>query len=461
MTRLGRSICFLGVAAAYLFMFANIRTTEAGVANALLAIPAVCALFVVMARRDPGRAARAQRSSFFLLAFMIYFSLKLLIDLPDEELRTYSVGTSEGVLFAFVFGWTLSVLVTEMTDEAAHGVRRLLATELLLAASLVAALIILKGHLRDIRSDLFLVQGGRGLYQRPGNLAVMIALMAGMQLVLALEKSKRSLAARAAGALMVGLYVGLAAALMITAQLLGSNTGLIVTLFVALTTAAWIGRADLARWQGKTLLYLRKPSLPTILGRSIPRLALNGVILTTLAAALGFAILHYLRLDYHRFRIFGFSEGSFGSHSLRGRMDILSRSFATQFNYAPVFGNLRADDLTVGAGKYPHSLLSLLSHLGLVGAVLFTLYLIAVYREVKRPGSGSPLFYTAAEYALFRSVILAGLVGYSLIGTFFTWMPLWFALGLLFPPVIMHRAPTSGDYASNARTARSAASPAP
>ena len=251
MSRLIRSIAWLGVAASYVFMFLNIHTTDGGVGNALLAVPAVCALFVVMARPDPGRTIIAQRSSFFLLAFLIYFSGKVLIDLPDEEVRSYSIGTSDGLIFAFVFGWILSALVTEITDETAHGVPRLAPAGLRIGAALVTALVVLKGHLHDIRSDLFLVQGGHGGYQRPGNLAVMAALLAAAQLVLAIEKTKRSMATYVAGALLIAMFLGLTIALMITAQLLGSNTGLIVTLFVGLATAAWVGRADVARWRGR------------------------------------------------------------------------------------------------------------------------------------------------------------------------------------------------------------------
>jgi len=457
---MNRAIAWPGIAAAYLFMFANIHTTTAGVGNALLVIPAICSLFVVMAWTDPSRVARVQRSAFFLLAFMIYFLVKLLIDLPDEELRTYSLGTSEGVIFAFLFGWMLSALVTHATDESARGVKRLRTTGFLLAANLAAAVVVLWGHLHDIRSDLFLVQGGRGLYQRPGNLGVMIALLASVQLVLTAERGRRSIAARAAGSLMVTAYFALTAVLMVTAQLLGSNTGFVVTLFIALATAIWVRRPDLARWQGRVRLYTRPPALPMVLGRSMPRLVLNGALFTALAVALGFAALHYAGIDYHRLRIFGFGEGSFGSHSVRGRLDILSRNFATQFNYAPIFGNLRADTLTTGVGTYSHSLLSLCSHLGLVGTALFVAYLVSLYREVLRPRTGLPLFYTGVEFALFRAMIIVGLLGYGLIGTFFTWMPLWFALGLLFPPIVMAPRLATG-YASSAWTARSAASPDP
>ena len=93
---------------------------------------------------------------------------------------------------------------------------------------------------------------------------------------------------------------------------------------VGLATAAWVGRADVARWRGRILLFRRPPGLSAILGRSAPQLLLNGVVLTLMAAALGFAVLHYTGIDYHRFRIFGFSEGSFGTHSLRGRLEIIS-----------------------------------------------------------------------------------------------------------------------------------------
>ena len=126
-----------------------------------------------------------------------------------------------------------------------------------------------------------------------------------------------------------------------------------------------------------------------------------------------------------------------------------------------MFGNLTADALTTGPGTYAHSLLSVFSHLGLVGAALFTMYLVALYREIMLPPIGLPSFYSGAKYPLFRAMILGGLIGYGLIGTFFTWMPLWFALGLLFPPLISRPATRPGYSPTSARTARTAASPVP
>lgn len=445
---LHRLVAWTGTYGAILFLFANIKTTESGVGYVYLASVPACALFVLVARKDATRSLVLRRSSILLLGFLAYFVTKLVLDVHYNvaRMKSLSLSTDGGLIFALSFGWILSALTTATFNEGARGVGRVIMPCLFLWACFGLSLDALATHLAEIRSDLFLVEGDSTLYQRPGNFAAMIAILASVQLVLATgSRAKQSAGVAVVVAATVVGYLGLIATLLVGVQLIGSNAGFVVTLFIGLASLAWVWRPDLSRLKRRMWSLLRPASLPMVLRRSIPRVALNGILFCLLASGLGFATLMYADIDFRSFRIFGFSDGSFGTHSLAGRIHILRDNFATQLAVNPVFGNLLADSLTIGTGSYAHSLLSMLSHMGLVGTSLFVAYLATLYRELKRPRAGSFPFYSDAEFAMFRVLMFAGLVVFALVGTFFTWMPLWFALGLLFPPCLLQRCPVMTD----------------
>ena len=156
----------------------------------------------------------------------------------------------------------------------------------------------------------------------------------------------------------------------------------------------------------------------------------------------GAGFLAYTNLSIEQFRIFGFSQRSL-IYPLLARIDLFEQNFLIQFAYSPVFGNLRVDDLTTGSGSFAHSLISILSHLGIVGGTLFCLYISSLYRELKKAPPFSAWFYTDSDLGVFRIILGLLILGYALVGTFFTWMPLWFSLGLLYPPMLLHRAPVA------------------
>jgi hypothetical protein len=122
-------------------------------------------------------------------------------------------------------------------------------------------------------------------------------------------------------------------------------------------------------------------------------------------------------------------------------MHIFSHNFLTQMAVNPVFGNLKADTLTTGNGTYVHSLLSIFSHLGLVGAALFSAYLGSLYNSFKKTKLfAGPGFYHDSECGVFRLILISIVLSFALLATFFTWLPLWFAIGLFFPPLVVQKS---------------------
>lgn len=106
--------------------------------------------------------------------------------------------------------------------------------------------------------------------------------------------------------------------------------------------------------------------------------------------------------------------------SIASRLDILQGCAGQQFALGPLAGDLAAEFKTCGDGHYLHSLMSIQTHLGLVGTCLFLLPLLhAAYLVYARPG--------------YRPIapVLTILLLTGLFAAHFTWMPFWFVMGLV------------------------------
>lgn len=114
--------------------------------------------------------------------------------------------------------------------------------------------------------------------------------------------------------------------------------------------------------------------------------------------------------------------GGGGLSSLDGRLELMS-DFGRQFAVAPVFGHFSAEVVAgSGLGNYPHSLLSFLTHTGLVGTSLVCLVLFLSYsRRVPVRRLSQP----DVQQFMFMCAILA----LGTVYTFMTWSVFWFMLG--------------------------------
>jgi len=124
-------------------------------------------------------------------------------------------------------------------------------------------------------------------------------------------------------------------------------------------------------------------------------------------------------------RIFGFQgEASLLENpSLISRVEILQGVGIKQLSINPVFGNLGAEYIVGRPGEYIHSLISVQSHLGIIGSFLLFAYLLhRLYR----------LYANSCRFVL--KMITPPILFISFIGTFFTWVVFWFLAGALFAP---------------------------
>ena len=139
----------------------------------------------------------------------------------------------------------------------------------------------------------------------------------------------------------------------------------------------------------------------------------------------GSACFYMSDIELPMLRIFGFQgEASLLENpSLISRVEILQGVGIKQLSINPVFGNLGAEYIVGRPGEYIHSLISVQSHLGIIGSFLLFAYLLhRLYR----------LYANSCRFVL--KMITPPILFISFIGTFFTWVVFWFLAGALFAP---------------------------
>lgn len=422
-----------------LFLLANVRTTDSGVGYTYLLFGTVCAGILILTVENVLYDVHVYVSALYLLAFLGYFLFKLLLDVPDfAEIKALTIGTSGGLIFALLLGILVAVFAATIHELREMGFRdNVLATIFLLFCVLLFADVLI-AQLAYVREDLFLIDVDRRRYQRPGNFIIISTMI--VSIVLSSDRiwlpGARPIL-RVIGWINMVVYSTAIGILLITSQLIGSNTGFAVSIVIGGATLLWCWRPTFlrTRWSGH-ILERRIVSL-TMLRKSIPTFLWRAVVMTILLIVAVALVLSFTQLEPEQFRIFGFAEGRFGGDSIASRLRILSNNFITQFAHSPVFGNMRADDLTTGPGTYAHSLVSLLSHLGIVGTLLFLAYVTRVFREIGSTETYLWSYFRNVDIGMFRFMVLGIIAAFALIATFFTWMPLWFALGVLCPPMIV------------------------
>jgi hypothetical protein len=432
-------LAWAGLTFVVLFLLANIETTESGVGYHFLLLAVVAAAAIAATIGNPLRSICFPRSALFLLGFLTYFLLRLFFDVPYlAEVKAITVGTSGGIVFALGLGLIVSIFVATIFSAQSLGIRGALPGFLFLCLTLYFVVDTFMTHFATVRSDLFLIDSDERQYQRPGNFIVILSLIFSMLLgsvrVFHDRLSKTPVAAKF---VIVGIYLVMMGMLVVMAQLLGSNAGFFVGVLICGTTLLWIWRPRHRTLHWSRFLLARSNDSADAFRDSVPSLAGRGVFLGLVAlVAVAFG-LSFTEFELQQFRFFGFGEGRIGGNSIASRLRILSTDFLTQFAYSPMFGNLLADERTTGGGTYAHSLISLLSHVGVIGTFLFALYFVAVFRDIGRVSGMFGSYFNNLDIGVLRIMLLVIVALFALAATFFTWMPLWFTLGLVCPPILL------------------------
>lgn len=423
-----RILCAFGILLSVsMFIASNTERIGAGTGYFFLALAIACFGAMVTLQGDLASFLRIKRSTIFFIIFLAYFGIKQFFESEDSyATRQVLVGTSNGVIFALVLGWMCGHALSTIYElRFRPSVSQLVAVAGLVYAVLVVFLTwgAFQANMGQVRSDLFLVEDTEGLYQRTGALAAM-QIMLLVSLVTTLFASFRQIGLFSSAiflplVLVTGAFTGL------MSQLIGSNSGMVTSaglVFIFIVNYV-------VMYSGARSSYQSIELSQVIFGPLGLRILFGTLVAGALILFSAVGAMKVFGIDTSMLRISGFGTGESGS--ITSRAEIFSDNFLRHLEYSPIFGNTQVDILTTGGGTFVHSLLSILTHLGFVGAALFVTAMFWMYVEIVTPRRTREVsLYASNRYGLFRMMMLTTVLAMCLYSAFFTWMPLWFALGL-------------------------------
>jgi len=210
----------------------------------------------------------------------------------------------------------------------------------------------------------------------------------------------------------------------VTSQLLGSNKGLAVPVGIMFVYLSLLLAGSSAKQNVR-----RTSILNIVFSGLVFKLLIASLIGLGVMTVFGQTLLQMLGIEADALRITGFGSGEVSS--LDSRNAIFTENFYLHFMLNPIFGHTQIELLTTGPGTYVHSTLSILTHLGLVGFVIFLCLLLAIYFEISHSFQARySSIYSNQMYGLFRLLCLFAVLVMGTFSAFFVWMPLWFAFGL-------------------------------
>jgi hypothetical protein len=408
-----------------IFVFLNTKSTGGSAGEEFIFLSLVMFGVLLIISGNLGNFFLWRMAAVLIAVFFVYFSAKWYMETGSAyNVWRVTLATSSGVIFAFFLGLivsqALSAIYDLRKDTQSSAVLYLMATSYALLV-LAFAVMVFMAHRGNLTRDIFLVDEIQS-YQRVGDLFSMqfLALTSLVCVISVTSKRKRfnfALIPTVILSIVCGLYA-------ITSQLLGSNKGLVVPVGVFFVYLAVILAGSSPRQRTR-----RTSILNILFSGMVFKLLFASLVGLVLVVVLGEAVLQAVGIDAESLRITGFGSGEVSS--IDSRSEIFGNNFYLHFMHSPIFGNTQIELLTTGPGTYVHSTLSILTHLGVVGFLIFLGVLLSIYLEISYSFKAKySSIFGNQTFSLFRLLCLFAVLIMGMFSAFFTWMPLWFALGL-------------------------------
>jgi len=423
-----RFLCAYGVLFSLsLFINSNLGSLGAGSGYGFLAIALICFVAMIVLPGELSHLIRIKKSTLFFLAFIAYFGVKFFFESEDpDQTKQILVGTTGGVIFAIGIGFMCGHAFSTIYELRF----RVSTSQIVVVGGFVYFLLVLflswgalQNHLGQVRGDLFLIEEQEGFYQRAGALACMQVMLV-VSLATILFASFRRIGLTPA-VLIIPIILVTGALTSLMSQLIGSNSGMVTSvafIFIFIVNLVTMSMGGQRGYQSIELSNV-------VFGPLGGRILVGTLVAGSLVLVAGVGAVKVLGIDPSSLRIAGFGTGAISS--VETRSEVFQDNFVRHLEHSPVFGNTQVELLTTGEGTYVHSLLSVLTHLGFFGAAIFVAAVFWVYVEIVTPQRSRDVsLYASKRYGLFRLMMLSAVIVMCLYSAFFTWMPLWFALGL-------------------------------
>lgn len=386
------------------------------------------------------------KSSFLLLCvYLAYYLVKLIIDITElSEIKEATIGTTRGVFLALLEGYIISVCIYTLSNLFTKSLiwKNIVFISIFVLSFfyLYSLFVLLNELLLNIRDDVFLIKDV-GAYQRPGVMLSIAYLVLSLLIVktIYISKNKKiSLFLKPIKVLYIVLYSAITITQCVISQAIASNSCLLFTVVLYLISIGFILLVFIRdrRLHNYGTLNEKKKYLYGFRWMPIVRSWVIGLISIVL---IGIYLIYKFDFDISQTRVMGYGSGEVSSIS--SRTSFIEKYYPTHLSYNPIFGHLQVDELTTGKGTYAHSfLLATLSHMGVVGLILFLTFFYFAIQGLCRNRNliflhGIQNTYLSKAFRFYLIFILFCIFAIASLTTFIDWMPIWFAFGLILTSV--------------------------
>jgi hypothetical protein len=428
---------FMMLSSLLVYLFANIKLIgEGSSALATLGFSVMIGGFLIILEIILKQKIYIKKSFLFLILFFLYFIVAITLNRPDD-LKGFLVATSGGIVLFYILGSIVSINFIYIKDKALNSNKFLnIFNFFYMVFSILFALLFLNTFItlmEIVRTDLFLIVDLDGMYQRPASFLTISFFIYSFMTAFFIFVNKYATKSKFIVLItfaLFGVYCLLAFGGMLLSQMIGSNNALVNIGGLLFATTIFYIFTNFTKLE-KELSQIRLTIVKIFLSRISFKLFGPIFVALFLVILLLVGLINILDVNLDRFRIFGFGSGEVSSISSRLA---LWDNFLVHFYYSPVFGNMAVDSLTTGEGSYVHSFVAtLLTHLGMVGFLLFFIYLFTAIKEILNNQYENNLLI------LYSLIVFVGIFTIASLGTSIVWIPFWFFLGLIFPPIVFKK----------------------
>lgn len=362
---------------------------------------------------------------FLAVIFILYACFRWVIAGADYlDIKAMTFGTTGGMLYGLLMGTLFVCLVNSACEIRAYKLGGwVLSVYFLLIINLIVMVAIALNVSSYVRNDILLIEESRGDYQRSGNYLAMYVISV-FYIVNSMRRNRH-------GLLVDFLMLTVAFLVVYVCQILGSNAGAAVGLLIITLVIAFI---PLMSRLGEKLMRHSGSRINLIFTPFLPLVTITGVACLLFFLFFGeFLVDEVLGYDSAKLRMFAYGGGI--SETFSSRFELLSSNLSLHFNYAPFWGEPFVDRITTGEGTYIHSLIAIWTHLGFVGGWIFLLLFLQASKSaliLKRIRQSSILHGDHVASILYLNLFLfLGIIFLAMATAFFTWLPLWFVIGMV------------------------------
>lgn len=365
-----------------------------------------------------------KKSLYLMFIFFWYFLFRVMVDGQGFGfLVSRTLNTNTGMILFVITGSIASSMINKLTSDCINNKYEIKDYNFLLFLFYFCiTFYTLFDLVSSLSSDKLLIDNVGNHYQRSGNFLIISFYLFSFLYVNYVVLNSR------VNSVIFIFYIFIGFTSMFNAQLFGSNNGLagvggimfVTILFVLLYSSR----------KSRSTLYLTKLNIKNLIFSKLAKYIYKYIILALTVFILSLTILmSYFDINFAMFRVSGFGSGN---TSLSSRLDMWGY-FIENFSYSPYFGNLMVEEV-VGTYNYTHSFFAyMLTHLGLLGMLLFLFYIFAAVNEVVAVSNRESdirvkglIFYSLM---LFAVIFVLG----NITATMY-WIVLWFSIGFTFSP---------------------------